>query len=90
MYIYIYMIIGCLHRVYGKGPSKIPVPLESTSSTAEEGDENNKATSTPVNIQEYLKFETSSKSFKNLPVKNLTSTVDAIILEFPKAMRSFI
>lgn len=35
--------------------------------------------------KEFLKFETSSKSFKSLPVKSLTSTVDAIILEPPKA-----
>jgi hypothetical protein len=34
--------------------------------------------------KEFLKFETSSKSFKALPVKSLTSTVDAIILEPPK------
>jgi hypothetical protein len=32
-------------------------------------------------IREFLKFETSSKSFKNLPVKSVTSTVDGIILE---------
>lgn len=35
--------------------------------------------------KEFLKFETSSKSFKALPVKSLTSTVDAIILEPPKS-----
>lgn len=35
--------------------------------------------------KEFLKFETSSKSFKTLPVKSLTSTVDAIILNPPKA-----
>jgi hypothetical protein len=32
-------------------------------------------------VKEFMKFETSSKSFKSLPVKALTSTVDAVIIE---------
>lgn len=35
-------------------------------------------------IQEFLKFETSSKSFKTLPVTAFSSSVDAVILEFKK------
>jgi len=40
---------------------------------------------TDTTIREYLKFETSSKSFKTLPVKSISSTVDGIVLESPKA-----
>lgn len=36
-------------------------------------------------IKEFLKFETSSKSFKAIPVKTISNTTDAIILEPPKA-----
>ena len=32
-------------------------------------------------IKEFLKFETSSKAFKDLPVRSVSSTVDAIVLE---------
>ncbi|RYG62223.1 hypothetical protein EON64_18080, partial [archaeon] len=32
-------------------------------------------------VKEFLKFETSSKAFKPLPVKALTSTVDGVVLE---------
>eukprot|EP01031_Cornospumella_fuschlensis_P030789 gene30789-37197_t len=32
-------------------------------------------------IKEFLKFETSSKAFKPLPVKTLSSTVDGVVLE---------
>ncbi len=35
-------------------------------------------------IKEYMKFETSSKAFRDLPVRTISSTVDAIILEPPK------
>ena len=35
--------------------------------------------STPV--QQYLKFETASKTFKALPVRGFLSTVDAVILD---------
>ena len=32
-------------------------------------------------VQQYLKFETASKSFKALPVRGFLSTVDAVILD---------
>lgn len=32
-------------------------------------------------MKEFLKFDSSSKTFKPLPVKALTSTVDGIIFE---------
>ena len=32
-------------------------------------------------VEEYLKFESSSKSFKSLPVKSFSSAVDGIILD---------
>eukprot|EP01040_Poterioochromonas_malhamensis_P004488 gene4488-4811_t len=38
-----------------------------------------------VLIKEFLKFETSSKSFKAIPVRAISNTTDAIILEPPKA-----
>eukprot|EP01039_Chlorochromonas_danica_P002764 gene2764-3017_t len=34
-----------------------------------------------TNVKSFLKFETSSKAFKPLPVKTLSATVDAIVLE---------
>jgi hypothetical protein len=35
-------------------------------------------------VEEYLKFDSSSKSFKNLPVRSLSSAVDAVILDVNK------
>jgi len=35
----------------------------------------------PVGLQKYLKFETAAKQFKDLHVKGVTSTVDAIVLD---------
>jgi hypothetical protein len=32
-------------------------------------------------VQQYLKFETSSKTFKQLHVKSVSSNVDAIVLD---------
>ena len=31
-------------------------------------------------VSEFLKYETSSKAFKSLPVKSISSAVDAIVL----------
>lgn len=42
-------------------------------------------TDNDVLIKEFLKFETSSKSFKAIPVRAISNTTDAIILEPPKA-----
>lgn len=38
-------------------------------------------TDSSVPIQQFLKFETASKSFKQLHVKTMSSSVDAIILD---------
>ena len=35
-------------------------------------------------VAEYLKFESSSKSFKNLPVKSFSSAVDGVIIDASK------
>ena len=35
-------------------------------------------------VSEYLKFESSSKSFKNLPVKSFSSAVDGVIIDATK------
>ena len=35
-------------------------------------------------VSEYLKFESSSKSFKNLPVKSFSSAVDGVIIDSTK------
>jgi hypothetical protein len=36
-------------------------------------------------IREFLKFDSSSKSFKPIPTKAVSSTIDAVILEPPKS-----
>lgn len=61
-----------LVRVFGKGPSRLNSDGDGLEGL----------------VKEYLKFETSSKSLKTLPVKSLTSTVDGIILEPPRASGS--
>jgi hypothetical protein len=38
-------------------------------------------TDSDTQIKEFLKFETSSKSFKGIPTKSISSTIDGIILE---------
>ena len=39
---------------------------------------------TDAAVSEYLKFESSSKSFKNLPVRSFSSAVDGVIIDFAK------
>ena len=36
-------------------------------------------------VKEFMKFETSSKAFRGLPVRTVSSTVDAIVLQAPKS-----
>jgi hypothetical protein len=39
---------------------------------------------TDAAVSEYLKFESSSKSFKNLPVRSFSSAVDGVIIDATK------
>lgn len=41
-------------------------------------------------IQGYMKYETASKSFKNIPVKGISNTVDAVILDATKLQKQSI
>jgi hypothetical protein len=76
--------------VFGIGPKEIKnsVSLNTNNKNINNNNnqinnseqEDNKNINNAYTILEFLKFESSTKSFKSLPVKIISSTVDAIIL----------
>ena len=58
--------------MYGSGPRELPRAGESSVAGV---------------IQGYMKYETSTKSFKVIPVKGVSSAVDAVIIDPAKAQK---
>ena len=69
-------ITNCVVKMFGRGPREVVVVVDPPSNNNNNNNNNNN-----VVVEEYLKFDSSTKSFKSLTaVKSFSSAVDAFVL----------